>query len=141
MLATPMTVKQEKFKFLLDKYKDRAEIIPIPCAGLMEFIEKGVLDSEELEAYLREKILIYDINEISSIVLGCTHYPFIADTIQKVVGKDIKILDGAYGTAREIMRRLNEQNLLSDRNEKGNIKIFNSKEENIQLCWNLINKN
>ena len=141
MLATPMTVKQEKFKFLLDKYKDRAEIIPIPCAGLMEFIEKGVLDSEELEAYLREKILIYDINEISSIVFGCTHYRFIADTIQKVVGKDIKILDGAYGTAREIMRRLNEQNLLSDRNEKGNIKIFNSKEENIQLCWNLINKN
>lgn len=140
MLATPMTVKQEKFKFLLDRYKDKAEIIPIPCAGLMEFIEKGSLDSEELEEYLREKIFIYGVDEISSIVLGCTHYPFIADTIEKIVGKDIKILDGAYGTAKEIMRRLKEKDLLSDRSEKGNIQIFNSKEESVELSWKLIGK-
>ena len=40
IMATPMTIKQEKFNLLLNKYKDKAEIIPIPCAGLMEFIEK-----------------------------------------------------------------------------------------------------
>ena len=138
MLATPMTVKQEKFKLLLDKYKDRGEIVPIPCPGLMEFIEQGVLDNDELEDYLREKILVYGVDEISSIVLGCTHYPFIADTIRKVVGKDIKIIDGSYGTAKEIMRRLKEKDLLTDKTTPGKIEIFNSKEENIELSWKLI---
>ena len=43
MMATPMTVKQDKFNYLLDKYRDKADIVPIPCGGLMEFVEEGKL--------------------------------------------------------------------------------------------------
>jgi glutamate racemase len=56
IMATPMTIKQQKFNLLLNKYKEKAEIIPIPCAGLMEFIENGVLSGKELEEYLEEKL-------------------------------------------------------------------------------------
>lgn len=140
IMATPMTIKQEKFNLLLNKYKEKAEIVPIPCAGLMEFIEDGVLSGEELEKYLKEKLSVYKKEEISSIVLGCTHYPFVKETIAKVMGKDIAIIDGGEGTAREIKRRLKEHNLLTDRLEKGKILIYNSLEEKkvIDLSLKLI---
>ena len=121
IMATPMTIKQEKFNLLLNKYKEKAEIVPIPCAGLMEFIEDGILSGEELEEYLEEKLSIYDKSEISSIVLGCTHYPFVKDVIAKIVGSNVIIMDGGEGTAREIKRRLREKNLLTDRIKKGNV--------------------
>lgn len=140
IMATPMTIKQEKFNLLLNKYKEKADIVPIPCAGLMEFIEEGILRGEELEKYLKEKLMVYEKSEISAIVLGCTHYPFVKDTIVKIMGKDIDIIDGGEGTAREIKRRLKEQNLLTDRLEKGNIIIYNSLEEKkvINLSLKLI---
>lgn len=140
IMATPMTIKQEKFNLLLNKYKEKAEIVPIPCAGLMEFIEDGILSGEELEEYLIEKLNVYKKDEISSIVLGCTHYPFVKETIAKVVGDDIAIIDGGEGTAREIKRRLKEQNLLTERAERGNILIYNSLEEKkvIDLSLKLI---
>ena len=140
IMATPMTIKQEKFNLLLNKYKEKAEIVPIPCAGLMEFIEDGVLSGKELEEYLEEKLSIYDKSEISSIVLGCTHYPFVKDAIAKIVGSKVIIIDGGEGTAREIKRRLKEKNLLTDRIEKGNVDIYNSLDEKkvIDLSWKLI---
>ena len=142
IMATPMTIKQEKFNLLLNKYKDKAEIIPIPCAGIMEFIEKGILSGDELEEYLIEKLCVYKREEIDSIVLGCTHYPFVRDSIKKVVGHEIAIIDGGEGTVREIKRRLKEKNLLSDRKEKGIISIYNSLEDQkiIDLSLKLIEK-
>ena len=106
IMATPMTIKQEKFNLLLNKYKEKAEIVPIPCAGLMEFIEDGILSGEELEEYLEEKLSIYDKSEISSIVLGCTHYPFVKDVIAKIVGSNVIIMDGGEGTARENKKKI-----------------------------------
>ena len=140
IMATPMTIKQEKFNLLLNKYKEKAEIVPIPCAGLMEFIEDGILSGEELEEYLEEKLSIYDKSEISSIVLGCTHYPFVKDVIAKIVGSNVIIMDGGEGTAREIKRRLREKNLLTDRIKKGNVDIYNSLDEKkvLDLSWKLI---
>ena len=139
MMATPMTVKQEKFKTLLKKYESEAEIIPISCDGLMEFVEHGVLDGDQLEYYLKNKLYIY-MNDIGSIVLGCTHYPFVKDSISKIVGEDISIIDGGEGTVREIRRRLDEKGLLNNKTEKGEIKIYNSlnTDEIINLSWKLI---
>lgn len=138
IMATPMTLREAKFNILLGKYKELASVIPVPCAGLMEFIEAGVLDGPELEEYLSEKLKSY--NNISSIVLGCTHYPFVKDLILKVVGNDVVIIDGGMGTSKEIKRRLESKGLLSDRKEKGTIEIYNSKddEELIKLSFKLI---
>lgn len=138
IMATPMTLREVKFNSLLEKYKEVAKIIPVPCAGLMEFIEAGVLDGIELEVYLNEKLSSY--NNISSIVLGCTHYPFVKELISKVVGENVSIIDGGMGTSREIKRRLDMNGLLSDSKEKGKIEIYNSKDDDelIMLSWKLI---
>ena len=140
VMATPMTLKEVKFHKLLDRYRDMREIEPVPCEGLMEYVEQGILEGEELDAYLREKLEPFMDTKISSIVLGCTHYPFVRGAIAKVVGQDIDIIDGSLGTSRELMRRLKEKDLLNDSMEKGTIEMINSsnKKELIDLCWKLI---
>lgn len=140
IMATAMTLKEEKFKRLMDKYKDRASIIPVPCPGLMEFIEAGKFQGKEIEEYLLEKINTYREGKISAIVLGCTHYPFIKDTLVSIVGENVNIIDGGLGTAKELRRRLNEKNLLSESNKKGKIEIINSsdKDEVIDLSYKLL---
>jgi glutamate racemase len=142
IMATSMTLKEEKFNRLMNRYKDRASIIPVPCPGLVEFIESGKLDGKEVEEYLFEKMNTYNGGKIASIVLGCTHYPFIKDTLVKIIGKDITIIDGGLGTAKELRRRLREKNLLTESKENGTIEIINSSNKNevIDLSYRLLNK-
>lgn len=142
IMATSMTLKEEKFNRLMSRYKDRASIIPVPCPGLVEFIEAGKLDGKEVEEYLFEKVNTYNGGKIASIVLGCTHYPFIKDTLVKIIGKDITIIDGGLGTAKELRRRLREKNLLTESKENGTIEIINSSNKNevIDLSYRLLNK-
>ena len=106
VMATPMTVGQEKFGQLMKRYEKKADIYPLPCPGLMEFIEAGDLDSGRLHAFLRELLEPYLEKGLDSVVLGCTHYPFARKVIQEIVGGRITIFDGGGGTAREMKRRL-----------------------------------
>lgn len=140
IMATPMTLKEAKFNRLMKKYEDRADIVPVPCPGLMEFIEEGKLKGEEVEQYLLDKVNTYKKGKISSIVLGCTHYPFIEPLLSNIVGEDTAIIDGGLGTAKELKRRLSEKELLTDSTEVGKVEIINSldKEEIIDLSYRLL---
>lgn len=141
IMATPMTLAEKKFSSLLDKYKGEAEIIPLPCAGLVEFIERGILDGIELEQFLKEKFSLCEVGTISSVVLGCTHYPFVKDAISKVLGNKVIIIDGSEGTARELKRRLEDEGLLNTKLSEGWIEIYNSAntQELIDLSYKLLN--
>lgn len=141
IMATPMTLREKKFKQLMEKYKKEASIISLPCAGLVEFVEQGILEGEELEDYLKEKFNSYLCDDISSIVLGCTHYPFVKKALSNVIGENIPLIDGGLGTAQELRRKLMESDLLNDSKEKGNILIYNSINDNkiVDFCYNLIN--
>ena len=142
IMATPMTIKEKKFNNLMNRFKEEAEIVPMPCAGLMEFVESNNLDSVELEDYLKDKFKDYNIRDIGAVVLGCTHYPFVKPVLREVLGKDIPIIDGGMGTCRELKRRLGVANLLSNSKEKGKVEIYNSlnDEKMIKLCNMLLNK-
>ncbi|BCZ43966.1 glutamate racemase [Clostridium gelidum] len=141
IMATPMTLKEKKFKLLMDKYKNESSIVSLPCAGLVEFIEEGILNGEKLENYLRQKFKPYLNANIAAIVLGCTHYPFIKEALSNVIGEDIPLIDGGLGTSHELKRKLIEKDLLNDSKEKGKITIYNSINDNkiIDFCYNLIN--
>ena len=136
VMATPITLREEKFKKLMASFEDKAKIIPVPCEKLAGMIEKGVLSGTKLEEYIKD--LFTPLGKIDSVVLGCTHYPFIKDSIKKVLG-DVSVFDGGEGTARETKRRLSESSLLSKRCEKGEVLFINSKDskEEIDFCKRL----
>lgn len=129
VLATPMTVRQEKFNRLLEQYKNQAEIVPIPCEGLMEFVEQGILEGEQLENYFAVHLTPYLTENTETIVLGCTHYPFLKHHLKAFLGeKKIQIIDGSRGTSMELRRQLAQRHLLRPEDRKGKITIQNSLE-------------
>ncbi|MGN0467082.1 MAG: glutamate racemase [Lachnospiraceae bacterium] len=129
VMATTMTLQEEKFHHLMEQYTDGANIIPMPCPGLMEFVERGVLEGEELEQYFTKLFQDIDKESIDAIVLGCTHYPFIKESLRPFFRKDVYIIDGGYGTAKELGRRLREANLQNEQNHKGSVCFFSSADE------------
>ena len=141
VMATPMTIREEKFKRLCSRYEDKGEIIPLPCPGLMDFVERGDLNSDSLRSYLEELLFAHRNHPVDSVVLGCTHYPFVRDMIQEVLGPDVVVYDGGEGTAREMRRRLAEADLLNPSEEKGIVDFQNSlqDEAKIELCKKLLN--
>lgn len=140
IMATPITLAEKKFNNLVKLYGSNSDVSAVPCAGLAELIENGVLSGEELNNYLREKLKEFLNTKISSIVLGCTHYPFIKQEIINIIGKDIAIIDGSEGTARELMRKLDKNNMLNTSTEKGTVEIINSSKEKsiIELSYKLL---
>jgi len=140
VMATPMTVQQEKFRQLMARYEDQAQIYPLPCPGLMEFVEAGDLESGRLYDFLRELLAPYLTKQLDSVVLGCTHYPFARKVIQQIVGENVTIFDGGAGTAREMRRRLAAAGLLNPSGTPGTVTFENSlaTEEELELCQRLL---
>jgi glutamate racemase len=140
VMATPMTLSQTKFNLMMHIYEDDANIIKMPCPGLVEYIESGVLEGPVLDAYLEKQFAPYDKAEIDAVVLGCTHYPLIREVIQKHL-PGVFVYDGGFGTAKQTKRRLEERGLLSDRESGGKVEIFNSRnmEEILELSRRLLN--
>lgn len=140
IMATPLTLAEKKFSNLVKVYAKDSVIEPVPCAGLVEIIEKGTLEGKELNKFLKQKLAKNLKTDIAAIVLGCTHYPFIKKELQKVVGKSVSIIDGSEGTARELKRKLEESGLINTSLAKGKIEILNSSEEEflIRYCYKLL---
>ena len=141
VLATPMTIKEEKFKNLLAKYEDKATIYGLPCPGLMEYVEEGKYDTSEVSNFLEELLAPYRGGVIDAVVLGCTHYPFVKDKISQVLGPGVRVFDGGEGTAREMRRRIDVAGLLTDKTTRGEVIFENSSDDKnkIKLCNRLLN--
>ncbi len=139
VMATPMTIREEKFRRLMARYEKQAEILPLPCPGLMDFIERGDLRGEDLRRYLEELLYDYRGSRVDAAVLGCTHYPFARELIQQTLGENVRIFDGGEGTAREMKRRLAVSGLLSSRGGKGSVTFENSLPDagKLELCRKL----
>ncbi len=111
VLATQVTLREEKFRHLVGQCRDNCQIVEIPAPGLVELVEQGKAVGPEAEALLRP-LLEPLKGKLQALVLGCTHYPFAAQTIRTVLGEEVLLLDGGEGTARETRRRLEQAGLL-----------------------------
>ncbi len=141
VLATPVTLASEKFRRLMDKAGQTAQIVPVPCPELAHRIEEGILCGEALEGYLKACIEPYKDPPATAVVLGCTHYPFVIDTVEKVVGP-VRFFDGGLGTARETKRQLALHGLETDGKTAAKVVIENSDptKERIAFCKRLLQR-
>ena len=137
VMATPVTLREEKFHQQMERFPG-AQISTIPMPALVELVEAGHRDDLEVEALLQPALAPY-IGKLDALVLGCTHYPFAATAIRKILGERTAILDGGEGTARETHRRLAEAGLLYE--GPGELVIENSASDRsmIDRCVELLN--
>ena len=138
VMATEVTLREEKFDGLLHRFEKDCTIIKIPAPGLVEYIEAGMVEGQELEDFLYRLLDPY-MDDLDALVLGCTHYPFAFKAIRNVLGPDVQLMEGGAGTARETKRRLKEAGLLQD--GEGELLILNSSEDEtmVQRSWQRFN--
>ena len=108
VMATPLTLKQEKFLGLMDRFG--AHAVPLPCPGLMELVEGE--DEAGACHYLETLFSRWDLEKVDAVVLGCTHYVFLKPLIREMLPERIRITDGNAGTARQLRRVLSARGLL-----------------------------
>lgn len=114
VMATPLTLSLQKFHQQMERFKDRATIHPLPCPGLAELIEKGPTGLPEIKTYLNDLLAQSTENTLDAVVLGCTHYPFVANEVQKEIGGSIEVFTGFEGLGRNLQRQLAARHLLRE---------------------------
>lgn len=126
VMATPLTLHQEKYLDLLTHI--HSDVVSIPVTGLVELVERGKGNSKDAEALLETMLAPYR-GKLDALVLGCTHYPFAAHAIERLL-PGTTLMDGGEGTARETLRRLKLGNLLKSEGI-GRMKFHFSKHERL----------
>jgi len=126
VLATEMTLKEEKFNHLLQTFEEAHRIIKMPAPLLVDVVENHMEEDdkiEELVSFYLDQIQ----GKIEGIVLGCTHFIFLRPFIDAYYNGEVELFDGNIGTAYQLKNVLNTLELLTDYEGKGQLKIVNSK--------------
>jgi glutamate racemase len=133
VLATVGTLKSAQFAALLESYGRNVKVVTQGCIGLVECIERGELDAPETKALIRQYTSPLLAEGADTIVLGCTHYPFVKHVIQEIVGDKITLIDTGAAVAKQLKRQLEEKSLLSTSKEKAEVHFWtNSEAENAE---------
>lgn len=126
VLATEITLFEQKFHNLMESYVERANIVTLPAPGIVPLVEAGKVDGQEILDYLTGLLAPYSHLRFDSVVLGCTHFPFVQGAIAQALGYDLAFFDGAEGTAKETKRRLETAGLLNPQATPGKVTLTNS---------------
>ncbi len=124
VMATPVTLRLPKFQLLMARYGEGA--VPVPCPGLMEFVERGEWEGERLRSHLKGLLSPFKEGTVDAVVLGCTHYIFLRQMIASMFPPRTAVVDGNIGTVRQLKRRLSEENLLNSRQAGGQVLLATS---------------
>ena len=126
VLATPATFQGALYASVVERFANGVELFQDTCSGLVQQIEQGNLDGEETRRILEEALLPMLEKDIDTVVLGCTHYPFVIPLIQQVVGEKVRVIDPAPAVARQTERLLEAQGLRNHAGKKGSLKLYTS---------------
>jgi glutamate racemase len=113
VMATTGTLASARYARLIEAYAHGASVLPQPCPGLADLIEEGHLDDPELVAALEPFTRPLREAEVDTVVLGCTHYVFVQEPIQRALGPGVLLLDSGHAIARQTERVLREGNALA----------------------------
>ncbi len=128
ILATEATLNSDKFNALLATLPSNCQFIKQAGAGLVPLIESGKADSEETLELLAKHLEPIQEAGSDTLVLGCTHYPFLRKSIRKLLGESIHIIDTSDAVVRQLKRQLELLDKLSDGNKQGSVLFISSKD-------------
>lgn len=119
ILATEGTLKGDLFQHTKARYAEDVEVILQVGHGLVELVETGKTRGKEAEQLLEKFLLPMKARGLDQLVLGCTHYPFLTESIRKILGPGTDILDPAPAVAKQMKRILSAQGLLNPNKQQG----------------------
>lgn len=126
VLATTGTLESDKFSALIEQHAQGVEVIVQCCVGLVEQVEKGELSGEATFAMVEGYVAPLLLRGADTLVLGCTHYPFVEPVIRAFAGEHVAIIDTGPAVARHLRRRLEESQLLNEQSIPGDIGFWTS---------------
>ncbi|MBW1848852.1 MAG: glutamate racemase [Deltaproteobacteria bacterium] len=124
ILATQETLNSQKFEVLTNRFAEECQFVVQDCPGLVELVEHMDLNGQAAQELVEQYVLSLLDKGADTIVLGCTHYPFLLELIENVAGKHVTVIDTGQAVARETSRRLGEERLLCDDNKAGSERFF-----------------
>lgn len=126
VLATQRTLASHNFVKLFERYGNGVEILAQACPGLVEQVEAGDLAGSGTRRLLERYLSPLLAKGADTLVLGCTHYPFLRPLIQKMAGPDVAVIDSSEAVARQLWRRLEAHGLLASPEQKGTEQFWSS---------------
>jgi glutamate racemase len=140
VLATPATFQGALYASVVERFAGHVTLLQHTCPGLVQQIENGQLDTPATRAILEEALRPMLVQGIDTVVLGCTHYPFVIPLIQDIVGPQVRVIDPAPAVARQAGRLLESAGLLESGGRSGRLQFYTSgdKETFRKLLYRLL---
>ena len=130
VLATPTTFAGELYASVVERFAGGVTLFQDTCPGLVEQIETGNLDGPETRRILDKALAPMLAGGIDTVVMGCTHYPFVIPQIEAITGPSVRTIDPAPAIARQVRRLLEKQGLLNPSDQHGTMQFFTSGDPN-----------
>jgi glutamate racemase len=128
VLATPATFQGALYASVVERFASGVTILQDTCPGLVGQIERGELDTQATREILEKALRPMLERGIDTVVMGCTHYPFVIPLIRKIAGMNVRVIDPAPAVARQTARLLESEGLRNGSPARGDLRFFTSGE-------------
>lgn len=115
IIGTNGTIKSQKYEETIRKIDSSIKTLSIACPLFVPLAENGAANSEAAYLIAKDYLDIFKKEEVDTLVLGCTHYPILANTIKRVLGSDVSLIDSGASTAEYVNAYLSANDLLADK--------------------------
>jgi glutamate racemase len=126
VLATPATFQGALYASVVERFGVGVELFQHTCPGLVSQIEKGELESNATRTILEDALYPMLAKNIDTVVLGCTHYPFVIPLIEQIVGENVRVIDPAPSVAKQAKRLLEAKGMKSQMLGHASVRFFTS---------------
>jgi len=126
VLATPATFQGSLYASVVERFAGGVKILQDTCPGLVGEIERGNLDGPETRAILERALNPMLAQGIDTVVMGCTHYPFVIPMIEQIAGTGVRVIDPAPAVARQAGRLLEQNGWLERGSAAAPLRILTS---------------
>ena len=126
VLATPATLQGVLYASVVERFANGVELFQNTCPDLVQQIEQGNLDGKETRRILEDALVPMLEKNIDTVVLGCTHYPFVIPLIQQIVGDNVRVIDPAPAVAKQTWRLLEAKAMRSQSSQQARVKFYTS---------------
>lgn len=114
VIGTVGTINSGAYQAAVAAESPDAELVALACPGFVEFVERGEFDSEQVHVLATALLAPAREAKVDALLLGCTHYPYLARTLSDVMGRDVVLVSSADETAFEVRRLMIDGGLLRD---------------------------